>query len=205
MGLFNNNQNVQGSGQRQMLENKYNAARHNLLLVVIFTVINVIMLVANANSYFLFSSFIPYFLVDLGMYLCGKYPIEYYSDVAEAGELVFFDNALFVFTLVFAFIIVALYLLCWIFSNKNRVGWMIFALVLFAIDTVGMIALAGISVDYIIDYLFHGWVIYYLISGIITYNKLKKLPADEPEVAAEAAAEPVVFINGEPQQDDKMN
>jgi len=72
-----------------------------------------------------------------------------------------------------------LYLLAWIMSSKNRVGWLTFALVLFGIDTVGMLLIGGIALESVIDILFHGWVIYYLISGIIAHNKLKKLPIEE--------------------------
>ena len=54
----------QGTGTKAVnLESKYNKSIANLLLVVIFTVINIVLLVLNANSYFLFSAFIPYFAV----------------------------------------------------------------------------------------------------------------------------------------------
>ena len=55
-------------------ETKYNSSIANLLLVVAFSVINIVLLVTNANTYFLFSAFIPYFVVDYGMYFCGLYP-----------------------------------------------------------------------------------------------------------------------------------
>ena len=66
------NKNVQQLSQREQLANKFMSARHNLLLVVIFTLVNIVLLVAQSNSYFLFSASIPYYLVDLGMFLCGK-------------------------------------------------------------------------------------------------------------------------------------
>lgn len=176
-GIFANNTQTQQLSQRETLTNKYMNARHNLLLVVGFTLINIILLVTNANSYFLFSAYIPYVIVDLGMALCGKYPAEYYGGEMESME--FLDNTFFVITLVVAAVFLVLYLLSWLLCKKPRVGWMIFALVFFVIDTAGMLLLAGISADMIMDIVFHGWVIVSLSGAISAYFKLKKLPEEE--------------------------
>lgn len=162
---------------REALGSKYQNARHNILLVVVFTVINIILLVTNSSSYFLFSASIPYFLVDLGMLLGGKYPEEYY--LQELGMLQPQNNGIFAAMLAVAGVILVLYLLSWIFSKKPRVGWMIFALVFFVLDTVGMLVLTGISSDMIIDVVFHGWVIVSLSGGVSAYFKAKKLPPEE--------------------------
>lgn len=172
------NKKVQQLSQREQLTNKYMSARHNLLLVVIFTAVNIGLLVAQSNSYFLFSASIPYYLVDLGMFLCGKYPMEYY---AELGMVEFFPNSFLVVMIVIAVVILAMYLLAWIFSKKPRVGWMIFALVIFALDTLFMLLIMGISADMILDIVFHAWVVISLINGIVSYSKLKKLPEEAPE------------------------
>lgn len=173
--LFGKN-NAQQLSQGEILANKYQSARHNILLVVVFTLVNIILLVTNSNTYFLFSASIPYYIVDLGMFLCGKYPAEYYLDVGVIDPM---SNAFFAVTLVVAAVILVLYLLGWIFSKKPRVGWMIFALVFFVIDTLGMLWWVGISSDMIIDVVFHGWVIVSLASGIRSYFKLKNLPEEE--------------------------
>ena len=52
--LFKNNQQNTNLTPRQRLENKYNGTKGNLLLVVVFTVINLVLLITNANTYFLF-------------------------------------------------------------------------------------------------------------------------------------------------------
>lgn len=180
MGIFGNAPVEQNLSQRQILEGKYNSSRSNILLVVVFTAINIILLAANGNTYFLFSAYVPYILVDLAMLLCGKYPSEFYVDGYAGME--FLDGSLFTVALIAAAIMVGLYLLCWIFSKKNRVGWIIAALVFFVIDTLGMLLLSGISLDNIIDIVFHGWVIVSLVSAIVTHGKLKKLPEDETEL-----------------------
>ena len=162
---------------RQIYEQKYWTSRMNLLIVVIFTIINIVLLVTNADSYFLFSAFIPYFIVTIGMIMCGRFPADFYTDGLE--DIEFLDSSFFIVMLVIAIAIVLLYLLAWIMSSKNRVGWLTFALVFFGIDTVGMLLIGSIALESIIDILFHGWVIYYLISGIIANNNLKKLPIEE--------------------------
>ena len=183
MGLFNKNQNQQAQpfSQRQQLERRYASARMNLLWVVLFTAINIVLLVSNSYTYFLFSAFIPYAIVDYGMIVCGKYPADFYGDLSQYQ---FFDTTVLVILIAVAAVICVLYLLCWIFSKKRRVAWLIVGLVFFALDTVFML-LGGISADRILDIVFHGWVIISLTGGIIAHSKLKKLPAEEPAPVAE--------------------
>ena len=183
MGLFNKNQNQQAQpfSQRQQLERQYASARMNLLWVVLFTAINIVLLVSNSYTYFLFSAFIPYAIVDYGMIVCGKYPADFYGDLSQYQ---FFDTTVLVVLIAVAAVICVLYLLCWIFSKKRRVAWLIVGLVFFALDTVFML-LGGISADRILDIVFHGWVIISLTGGIIAHSKLKKLPAEEPAPVAE--------------------
>ena len=168
------------SSQRKKLEQKYNSSRANLLLVVAFTAINLVLLITNSDRYFLFSAFFPYFISSLGMFLCGHFPEEYYMDMIE--EMLIFDNSLFVVLLVISLVITLFYFLAWLLSKKQRVGWLIFALVFFSIDTLAMLLINGFAVDSVVDILFHVWVIYYLVVGISAHSKLKKLPPEEVSV-----------------------
>lgn len=162
---------------RATLLTKYTTSRHNLLLVVIMSLVNLVLLLTNSNSYFLFSASLPYIIADLGMFLCGKYPVEYYADVPD---MVFADTSLLVVLVAIAVIIIAVYLLCWIMSKKHGAGWLIAALVLFSIDTAAMFLFLPIDLGSLLDILFHVWVIYYLISGIVVKGKLNALPDEEP-------------------------
>lgn len=162
---------------RDMLETKYKRSRNNLLLVVVFTVINLILLISKSNTYFLFSAYIPYAFVDMGMLLCGIYPAEVYGE--EFLNTEFLDPSVFAIFIGIALVVVILYLLSWIFSKKHKVGWLIFALVFFVIDTVAMLVLWGVQMDNIIDIVFHAWVIISLSMGISANLKLKKLPLEE--------------------------
>ena len=180
MSLFTKNQtNTVQSGERQMLEAKYRNSRSNLLFVIAFTVINIILLVTQSNSYFLFSAYIPYMFVDYGMYFGGMYPTEAYGEYLS--QITFLGKGFFAVMLAIAVVILLFYLVCWIFSKKPSKGWLITALVFFSMDTVGLILMQGINVELILDYVFHGWVIVSLVNGILTVKKLKNLP-EEPEI-----------------------
>ena len=150
------------------LETKYKSGVGNILLVVIFSLINIILLLTNADTYFLFSAFIPYFTVSLGKYLCGFYPVEYYTD---AENMEFLDPTLFYTTIAVAVVILIVYFICWIFANKKKIGAVVFALVFFIIDTLAMIFVSGFSADSILDIVFHIWVIVYLCIAISTHKK----------------------------------
>ena len=180
MGLFNNRQAAPLS-PRMMMEGRYNSARANLLLAVVFTLINLVLLVAaGGKTYFLFSVFVPYYVTLISMLLCGKLPAEFYDESWEGAEL--FGNGLLIAALVFAALMLVVYVLCYVMSSRGRVGWLIAALVLFVIDTLLMFVLQGIALDTLMDVLFHIWVIVYLALGIHAHFKLRDLP---PEVSVD--------------------
>lgn len=179
---------------REKYEQKYRASRMNLLLVIVMTAINLVLLVTNANSYFLFSAFIPYYIAGTGMYLCGRFPEEHYEGLED---ITFYDTSVFVVLLVIAVVLTLVYLLAFFLSGKKRVGWLIFALAFFGLDTIGMLVIQGFSIESILDIAFHGWVIYDLTMGIVAYCKLKKLPPEEEAAFADGAMPNHVDWNGE--------
>ena len=122
--------------------------------------------------------YIPFALVDIGMYFCGMYPSEVYAE--EFVGMEFLPQSFLTITLCIAAVILILYVISWVFSKKQKRGWLIFALVFFSIDTLAMFVLNGIVMDSIIDYLIHAWVIVSLVNGLVSYSKLKNLP-EEPE------------------------
>ena len=172
--------NKQNTSERYNLENKYNTTRYNLLLVIGFTLVNIILLVTNSDRYFLFSAYIPYTVANFGMVMCGKYPLEYYGG-GDPSEYNFMDQSAFVGFIAVAVVLAILYVLPFIFSKKLRPGWLIFALVIFILDTLFMFIDVGVQSDMIVDYLFHIWVIVSLFIGVSAGYKLKKLPSEEEE------------------------
>ncbi len=149
---------------RDEVEMKYKRSRYNLLLVAIVSIVNLFSL-AFSQSYFLFSARLPALFVELALPMSE-------NEVVEPSA--------FIFPIIIGIILTVPYLLCFFFSKK-RPGWMIPALVFFAIDCLFIIFLALFDVTaVIVDILFHGWVMFYLITGVINGFKLKKMPEDEP-------------------------
>jgi hypothetical protein len=169
-----NVQNTAPMSPREEVEMKYKRSRANLLLVIIVSVVNLFTLALN-GSYFLFSASIPAIPVELAM------------PMSEEEVVVFSD---FIIPIIIGIILTVPYLLCWVFSKK-RAGWMIPALVFFSFDCLYLFLLATIDpTAVIIDILFHAWVMFYLITGVINGFKLKKMPEEEPlpEFGAESDA-----------------
>ena len=169
---------------REELQRKYNNCRANLLLVLIFTVIN-LFTVTFSDSYFLFSATIP-MLFPLGFAGINADP----EAMTEMGLTAQDATTLLIVGLVIGVILTVPYLLCWIFSKK-RVGWMIAAMVFFGIDCLFL--LVSFDLSMIADILIHAWVMFYLVTGVIHGNKLKHMPEDEPlpemgEMTAEGEA-----------------
>ena len=180
MGLFHKKQAAATQfSQQQVLENSIRSARNNILVVLVFTIINIVLLVSNGNTYFLFSAYVPYMLVDYGMFFGGMYPDAYYGEYLY--DLQFLGKEFFGVMIALAAAALALYFLCWQFAKKKPKGWITFALVLIGIDTVMLILMAGISMELIMDYLFHGWIIVSLITGLSAIKKLKGLSEETEE------------------------
>ena len=191
MSLFNKNEQKPAKTPLTV----YNTARSNLLLVVAFTVVNLVLSLISADVYFLFSATVPQLLMGIGL-------------LAE-------DSLVLTVCAVLAFLGVGVYLLCWLLSKKHR-GWMVVALVLFSLDSLVALFTLLADVSMIIDVAIHAWVLYYLITGTSAMVKMKKnpelavepaeIPMDEAayapvyEVPAEIPAETPaqVMVNGEP-------
>lgn len=157
----------------QKLKAKYQNSLASLYLIVIFTSINIVSVILGSSYYFLFSSTIPYVLVSLGIVLCGILPGEEYVNYQ------IFDESAFIIFILVALSLVCLYLLSAIFAKQQKVGWLIFALVFFCLDTILMFLYFGFTIDIFIDLAFHVYVIVSLSIGIYTHFKLKKLPPEE--------------------------
>lgn len=168
---------------------KFSSARINLFAAAAFTAVNIILMAAGSFSYFLFSFTVPYTIAQLGMYLTGSLPAEYYTDW---GEGAFLGSGFLIGTMIAAAVIIGLFVLCGILSKKNRV-WLTVALVLFAIDCAFMLYVSlsgGFEASVIIDIAFHAWVMYYLASGVKSAKALSELPDESFFGTAEAADDP---------------
>ena len=148
---------------REYLLRQVNNGRYSLLLIVIFTVLNLVLTILDTGRYFLFSASVPYYLVFLGMAIENGFV---YGAWNVKGTLTYTG-------LVIALVIVAVYLLCWILSKK-RAGWLTAALVL-------VFSLYDDPASQLVDLLLHVWAIVELIQAVRGSKKLRELPpAEEP-------------------------
>lgn len=170
MGLFNKNQTAAPKSP----EATFAVARSNLLLVIGFTLVNVILRLVSADMYFLFSASTPLAFLDVA---------------AVIG-----DGALPVCA-VLAFLTIGLYVLCWALSKK-RPGWIVVALVLFVVDTLVLLGLYELE-GMIFDLLIHVWVLYYLITGTVAMVKMKRQPP-VPEMVIDPTVTPSYVTDGVP-------
>lgn len=156
---------------RDQLQQAYNKARGNLLLVIILTAVNIVLFFLGSESMMLFSASVPFYGVVFGYYMGLTVP-----------------------AVILAVIILALYLVCWL-QSKKKSGWMTVALVLFILDTLVMAGMYLLIEDAsgFLDVLIHAWVLYYLILAISTGKKLKNLPEEEEveELPADDHSQPI--------------
>lgn len=160
-------------------------SRFNLLLLVAFTLVNIIFVITKSDLYFLFSATVPYYLAVYGLFWTGHLP----DAVPKGQKIDILPDSFLVVMLVIAAVILLLYLL-FFFLSKKHPAFLIAALVFFAIDCIYMLYTVfstGFEVSSLIDIAFHGWVLYYLISGVIASRKLKLpvMPIEEAVAGTE--------------------
>lgn len=146
-------------------QQQVSGARSSLLVVLIFTMVNLLMLLLDSDRYFLFSASVPYYLTAFGMGM----------DIG-LGE-----TGIGTFTLValgISAVVLALYLVSWLMSKK-RPGWLVVAFVAFILDTVALVLVClafDALAESVVDLVFHTWVVVSLCQGIVANSKLKKMP-----------------------------
>lgn len=142
-------------------EAQYRSARNNLLLVVVFTAINLLMPLLGVDRQFLFSASFPTTFYWLGDFAA--------TDLGMP--------ALRIGAMGIALGCVGLYLLCWLLAKKRR-GFMTAALALFGVDCLslaGEFVIFELHSSMILNVLFHLWVLWGLIQGVRAASALKKL------------------------------
>ncbi len=181
----------------ERLERRYKNSPTGFLVITLFSLLNLILLLTGTEKYFLFSACIPYLLGDYGMYYSGKYPPEYYAD---AGDVSFFGNGAFAALALGAAACILFYFLCWIFAKRGRAVWLVTGFGFFALDTIVMLTVSGLSLMMLTDTVIHIWLLVSLWQGVFACQKLKTrgVPAfkkaglrvsELSEVSAEAPSE----------------
>ncbi len=167
---------------RRRLDDQYKVARFTLLLVLAFTVINLLMRISQTFVFFLFSANIPFYLLDLGMYYGGIYSHPSQGVIAAGyGSL---GTLFFALMLGVAVLFVTAYFVCWLLS-ANRAIYLKIAFILFAVDTAFMtlttlFGLADFSIFFLVDLALHGASLYLMGKGIAARRRLLALSTEAP-------------------------
>ena len=148
----------------EKLQKRVNTARHTIILVAVLTIVNTILIAADADLVFTFSAYVPQLVTFI------------FADMAAEMQA----NSYLYIGIAIAILMALIYLALWL-GAKKKTGFLIVALVLFGIDSAILLLdlVSYFEASYIIDIVFHAWVIYDLILGVSAYSKLKKLPVEE--------------------------
>lgn len=152
----------QQEANRKDPNKRYQLARTNLMIMIAFTVVNLVIALAQMDFYFLFKAFLPELIIN-----------ALWETAPAAGIGI-------------AVLLVGFYVLCWVLSKKRK-GWMTAALVFFAADVAVMLSFVTIyfvnesfEADILIDILFEGYVLVCLISGVRAARAIDNASAEEP-------------------------
>jgi len=160
------------------------AARYALLLILVFSVLNLVLLIVDRSRFFLFSLAVPYYLTLLALGIDNGFTPLRWSEIGS-----FTQNAL-----VISGMILAVYLLLLLLSRK-RPGFLLGALVLFVLDTGALVGLTLLLVSHpwakLMDLFLHVWAITELWKGVAAHRGCRRsagetdggeFPADEGEL-----------------------
>ncbi len=162
--------NTTGKNSRENLQKKVSNARFSLLILSILTLVNLVMLLLDTGTYFLFSAAGPYFLTSyaVGLDMC--------AGIAGIGP----STSV---ALIISAAILVMYLLCWL-QSKNRTGWLVVAVVALVVDTLALLGLClafQMIMPRLLDLVIHVVMILELIQAINACNRLKTMRT-EPAV-----------------------
>jgi hypothetical protein len=144
---------------------KFEKARNNLLAVLAFTVVNLILIALDSGLNFLFSATLPQYIFQLGRALDSEINGNIFT---KAGLIV-------------AFITIIPYFIFWILAKRAR-GLILAALIFFGIDSLILLFLIlnmEFNASFLLEIVFHGWILYYLINGVMAWYKLRNVNKDE--------------------------
>jgi hypothetical protein len=158
----------------ETLRGKYRLGRLCILVVLALSAVQTLLISLGVNMVLVFSAFTPYLLVLYGRLLTGKLPPEYYEG-EDMVTLEFLPGGFLIGTIALAVFLLLLYLLVWFFSKNEEGNWMLFGLILYAVDAVIMLVLFGIEWTLLFHYVLHGIVIGALASATSSGIRLRQI------------------------------
>ena len=143
----------------------FKKARSNLLVVIVFTIINIVFIARDTGFNFSFSAILPQRVFWIGL-------ISYF----ETG-----NNFFMIIGLIIALFTIGIYFVFWLFANRAR-ALILAALIFFGIDSLLLLCIVYFSTPfsfiYLVNIVFHCWILYYLINGTRAWAKLRLVDTD---------------------------
>lgn len=134
---------------REFLVIQRDSSRLMILITIIFTVLNMVLLLCNANRFYLFAATLPYYTAWFGVLFDG-------------GSVGSSTIAMLVLSLIF----LAVFLMGWLYSKKSQ-GWVRAMLVAYIVDTVALLAIFfafRMAVGSILDIAIHVVLIWEMVN-----------------------------------------
>lgn len=160
---------------------RFKQGQSTLLFVAAVTLINIVLLITQSDMYLLFCAIMPYYVVQIAMLYCGKYPPEVYEGWGEGILEKPAGNGLYIGAIVFALLVIAALAICGYLSMKKKWAY-ITGFVVAMIDSVVFLGLIGMGlldpVESLLDIIFRIIIVVELViglKGMITYNSLKDI------------------------------
>lgn len=163
------NINPVDKNSREYLVKTVAAGRYAVLMVMIFTVVNLVLLLLDRRQLLLFSASVPYYLTLFARAMDNGFsPTGWHV----TGRCTFFAMAVSV-------VILTAYLICWLQCMGKR-GFLTAALVMFSADTLALVLLelflGGNLLNDVFEFFLHGWAIWQMAAGVHAHTKLRQLP-----------------------------
>lgn len=143
---------------------QWNIAHYLLLGTVIATVVDLILLLANASFFIPYCAAVPYYLTYFGFFFDG-WQVGTYTITG----------------MIMAFVGLAVYLVLW-WVTKRHTKWLWAGLALLIVDTLGLAAIALLFMESplscLLEFIFHIVVIYEVAVGIRADKRLRQAAAE---------------------------
>jgi len=149
-------------------------ARKNLVWMVVFTIITMILSSLFSGFPVALSAFVPQFALKIGILFHEEGSVDWYLIASIA----------------YAACLLLSYYACAVLAKKHA-SWLIPALALFAFDAYMLVMFVRTDFDIasIVNLIFHLWVLYYLVLGIIAYYKLRQMADKNQTIVSVVEAE----------------
>lgn len=153
---------------------RFRHGRSSLLVLLILSAVNMVLMAVDlVGAYWPYSISMPYEL----LYFVKAIENDFVDGPWENGPLA-------CVMLVLGFLVLAVYLLCWIFSKKKG-GWLMASAVLYTVDSVALVIYVFLVMEsalpYLLDYGFHVLALVELYMGAVAQKKLSALQPPAPQ------------------------